>query len=241
MLRIDTGLVTPPSSSRSSPVSNKTVVLHKTTRASPSPELYKAFGITSFQSPLMPGNSKVKEVPFTWDQIRYIIAANDLDLFARSPQETEHYLKFKAHLKSQGTSIQDYLVEHELQWQHIQPSDHPLFGDVTDIKVMYNKFPYYFPDDVTHLCVWTKVPIPDDPTNPDGDISPATRRLIDTFIRKIFKGSDLVWFRNWTALQSVRAISHCHVIVRNIDPALLKSLLAGDFEALTPADYASLA
>lgn len=35
---------------------------------------------------------------------------------------------------------------------------------------------------------------------------------------------DVLWFRNWTSLQSVRAIEHVHILVRDAPKDLIESL-----------------
>lgn len=240
MLTVDTGLATPPPSRGLPHTPTCGQSFSQPSARAPLPDVYKAWGIDVIDSPLMPGTLKVKQQPFSWTQVQEIVATNDLDLFARLAPGTDEYLAFKAQLKRQGTTIQDYLVRHELEWADVQIPDHKLFTVKDDIKVMYNKFPYYFEDNVTHLCVWTKVPIPNDPNSATGDISAYTRAVIDTFVRKLFPNSQLVWFRNWAALQLVRAISHCHVIIKDVDPKLLARALAGDFDVLTEADYKAI-
>ena len=59
---------------------------------------------------------------------------------------------------------------------------------------------------------------------------PAAKELIESFVDRTFKqplargvtSTDRVlWFKNWTALQSVRTLEHFHVMVRDADKSLL--------------------
>jgi hypothetical protein len=60
-------------------------------------------------------------------------------------------------------------------------------------------------------------------------MTPESRALVQSFVKKTFidalgpDGEDRVlWFKNWVALQSVRALEHVHVLVRNADADILE-------------------
>ncbi|GMM36588.1 Htc1 protein [Saccharomycopsis crataegensis] len=179
--------------------------------------------------------------PLSWERIKWIVGNNKLELFARSPTEAKKYKEFRDSFKSSSstTSLYKRLVCQQLQWAPLSIINDPniadtdieissasktLFYAASDIKILKNDFPYHFEKAVTHLLVWTKVPIPSDPQSKDGDISPATRRVINKYISKTFMSSNegsrmrvesgnIMWFRNWSALQSVKQISHIHVLI----------------------------
>ncbi|KAI5952995.1 hypothetical protein CANMA_005020 [Candida margitis] len=202
--------------------------------------------------------------PFTWTQIQQIVNANQLESFARSEEQYYKYQQFKSDLSSQGITLNDHVLKDELQWKQSdircqtspatkslpreysisQPQDLIFYSD-DDIKIIYNKFPYYFKDSVIHLCVWSKLIIPDDINSPEGDISPLTKRIIERYLKKTFidKGvskNNLVWFRNWTSLQSVRSVSHIHVLLHDVDDGLIQKLLGTSGNTLTLEDYKEL-
>jgi hypothetical protein len=61
-------------------------------------------------------------------------------------------------------------------------------------------------------------------TSDTGDLTPSSRRLVQEFVRTAFEeklgveGADKVlWFKNWTGLQSIRSLDHIHVLVRDIE------------------------
>ncbi|ODV80872.1 uncharacterized protein CANTADRAFT_47954 [Suhomyces tanzawaensis NRRL Y-17324] len=186
--------------------------------------LYKQFNIKIVHHHTMPNPSKVKKTPFSWLEIRYIISTNQLELFARSQEATDRYLKFKQHLKDQNVGIMDHVLNNELQWDAagLRTGD-SLFTNPQDLKIIYNQFPYYVPHNVKHFCVWTKVRICGDPNSPIGDILPQTRDVISRYVEKTFvekyglSWDQIVWFRNWDSLQSVKSISHIHVIVKDLE------------------------
>lgn len=211
------------------------------------------FSLKVVHSPGMPP-SKIKEEPYTWEEIVAIVKNNQLEKFARSAAQTESYHSFKAALKDAKTSVFKFLLVNQLHWydpkhnncipidQINELEDHEikivaasdkLFGHESDVKILPNHFPYYFPSDVSHLCVWLKTRIQNDPHSPYGDISPKTRQEIDAYVRRTFvenlgiDPSNICWFRNWEALQSVKLISHIHVIVKGLTEEQKAKVLYG--------------
>lgn len=198
--------------------------------------------------------------PFTWSQIQQIVKSNKLELFARSEEQFSKYYQFKNDLSLQGIALNDYVLNEELEWKQSdirsqtgatsleysisQPQDLILYND-DDVKIIYNKFPYYFENSVLHLCVWSKLTIPNDVNSPVGDISPLTKHIIErylqnTFIDKGVSPDDILWFRNWSSLQSVRSVSHIHVLLHDVDDSLLQKLLRAAGNTLTLDDYREL-
>lgn len=90
---------------------------------------------------------------------------------------------------------------------------------------------------ITHLIIWLKSRIQVDE---EGDPTIEMRRRIDSFVDSTFKSqiksvSDsseedrerVMWFRNRTQWQSVRAVEHVHVLVRDVDEALIEKWTGG--------------
>lgn len=105
-------------------------------------------------------------------------------------------------------------------------SDIP-FAEPSDYRVLINDWPYGLTPDITHIVVWTRTLIPTDPET--GDVTPESRQLIREFVKTYFvdslgSGSEhrVMWFKNWVSLQSVRALEHIHVLVKDVDPAVLQ-------------------
>lgn len=71
--------------------------------------------------------------------------------------------------------------------------------------------------------VWTKCSIPTAP--PKGDLTPEARALIDRYVKATFAdrlGEDnVLWFKNWASIQSVRSVEHIHVLLRRVKEDLL--------------------
>ncbi|KAK4694265.1 hypothetical protein P7C71_g3289, partial [Lecanoromycetidae sp. Uapishka_2] len=103
--------------------------------------------------------------------------------------------------------------------------------DPSDFKILLNDWPYGISSEITHMIVWSKVPIPDQ--KPDGYLTPESAALIRDFVQRTFidrlaaAGVEhpedcVLWFRNWTGLQSVPGLEHIHICVRNAPHGLLE-------------------
>lgn len=97
------------------------------------------------------------------------------------------------------------------------------FEDSDDYKILRNDWPYALTPDITHLVVWLKNQIPVDEAT--GDVTPESRHRIEDFVDRTFveglgqsddAKDNVLWFKNWAQLQSVRGLEHIHVLVRNV-------------------------
>lgn len=114
------------------------------------------------------------------------------------------------------------------------------FTDPNDYKILLNDWPYGFTSDVTHIVIWSKVRIPEQ--KPEGYLRPESAALVERFVQRTFveplssqrskedvagdsdrEHDRVLWFRNWTGLQSVRGLEHVHVLVRDAPRDLLDS------------------
>ena len=79
------------------------------------------------------------------------------------------------------------------------------------------------------MLVWTKTRIAVDDVR--GDVTGESRERIVAFVERYFVrelegteqgGKDQVlWFKNWVSLQSVRGVDHVHVLVRDVPEDVL--------------------
>jgi hypothetical protein len=98
------------------------------------------------------------------------------------------------------------------------------FENERDYKILPNDWPYGLADGITHIIVWLKTRLESEPVR--GDLTEESRRLVERYIEKTFvdplrhlPGSaeeKVMWFRNWTGLQSVPGLEHAHVLVRDV-------------------------
>jgi hypothetical protein len=140
----------------------------------------------------------------------------------------------------------NYICQRRLQWQ--MPLDtagstaiqRPLaafknprpFADPEDYKILRNDWPYGLTPGISHLIVWLRTPIA--VKSEEGHLTDESRLLIDTFVRQTFvdrlardpriasdAASHVLWFKNWVGLQSVRALEHVHILVRDVPEDIL--------------------
>lgn len=120
-------------------------------------------------------------------------------------------------------------------------------------KILLNDWPYGFDSRIVHLVVWTKFPLPPDPTSEKGDISPQTSQMISKFVRETFgvemkkkkkksqkekkegqrdaegeEEENVVWFLNWASLKSIHAVEHFHVLLFEPDEEFVERVTRGD-------------
>lgn len=143
-------------------------------------------------------------------------------------------MDWTAATKAEYGSMTNYLLQHRLPkaWGGLPftPASKTAFADPSDYRVLINDWPYGLTPDITHIVVWTRTLIPTDPDS--GDVTPESRQLIRDFVQTYFVdklGSDaadrVMWFKNWVSLQSVRALEHIHVLVKDVDQAQLRELV----------------
>ncbi|KAK0710890.1 hypothetical protein B0H67DRAFT_494201, partial [Lasiosphaeris hirsuta] len=172
----------------------------------------------------------------TWDDLRSIVQNNELSVLKRKPSDLRRYIKWTAETKAEYGSMTNYLLAHRLPKSWGLPPFNPVsavpFEEPSDFEVLLNDWPYGFVPGITHIVVWTRTTIPIDLDK--GDLTPESRKLVADFIERHFVDSlgpggeeKVVWFKNWVALQSVRALEHIHVLVRDVDPAIIKKWTQG--------------
>lgn len=166
-----------------------------------------------------------------WEELRDIIKTNNLAVLKRKPSDLRRYMKWTAETKARYGSMTNYLLAHRLPkaWGRppFTPASNIPFADSSDYRVLINDWPYGFTPGITHIVVWSRTTIPTD--SEKGDMTPQSRKIVGDFVKRFFVdrlgpgGEDQVmWFKNWVALQSVRSLDHIHVMVRDVEPDLLE-------------------
>jgi len=138
-----------------------------------------------------------------------------------------------------------FLLRERLQWTPLPSSDvlsgptfacksQTPFADPADYKILRNDWPYGLAGGIIHICVWLKTRLP--VSAKTGDLTEEGRRMVEKFVTTEFEqklgveGRDKVlWFKNWTGLQSVRGLEHIHVLVRHIDREKLDQIITSSF------------
>ncbi|KAL1847199.1 hypothetical protein Plec18167_002042 [Paecilomyces lecythidis] len=105
------------------------------------------------------------------------------------------------------------------------------FADPEDYRVLRNDWPYGLAPGITHLVVWLKTPVAVKPE--DGDVTDESRARIEEFVQRTFVDrlkragfanpkENVMWFKNPVALQSVRALEHVHVLVKDVPDEIIE-------------------
>lgn len=158
-------------------------------------------------------------------------AKNELETLKRFPSDLRRYMAWSRDIKARYGSITSFVINERLHWrpeESASPSTPPTFAHQSDVPfaersdyaVLINDWPYGFTDNITHICVWSKVPIAVDDQR--GDVTPESRRLIEEFVDEYFVQpladgrNRVMWFKNWVSLQSVRGVDHIHVLVDDV-------------------------
>lgn len=148
-------------------------------------------------------------------------------------------------IKTAYGSITNYICQKRLHWTSASSPDiaqikynNPTpFADASDFRVLRNDWPYGLTPDIRHIVVWSKTPIATKPEN--GDVTDESRALIEAFVDRTFvrrlqsdpafaglakdviRDQNILWFKNWTSLQSVRSLEHFHLLVRGIPDEII--------------------
>ena len=122
----------------------------------------------------------------------------------------------------------NYVSQERLHWgptaSGVPPRNPVNFADEADYKILLNDWPYGCDGGIYHLVVWMKTKLPVNPK--DGSLVEESRQIIEKFVDRVFRKplegngdgerDKVLWFKNWTALQSVAALEHFHVLVRDV-------------------------
>lgn len=185
-----------------------------------------------------------------WEDLKAIIARNDLGILKRKPSDLRRYLAWTAEIKAQYGTITNYICQRRLGWHlpdpdttntagatesgAVFPFKNPIpFADPADYKILRNDWPYGVTSDIAHMVVWLRTPVAVKQEN--GDVTDESRALIEGFVQRTFVArlareggrysnpqEHVLWFKNWTALQSVRSLEHIHVLVRGVSEDILQ-------------------
>ncbi|KFA70417.1 hypothetical protein S40285_00626 [Stachybotrys chlorohalonatus IBT 40285] len=166
----------------------------------------------------------------TWDQVRDIVRSNQLERFQRWPSELRRYKAYTHGLARRYGSVASFVLTHRLGWDWpLEPKGAP-FQHPEDYRILHNDWPYGIDSRIVHLVVWTKFALKEDPST--GDLTDHARAEIDAFVTTTFRRrapqTQLLWFKNWSALKSVHAVEHFHVMLLDPDPAFIREITNGD-------------
>ncbi|KAJ5826390.1 hypothetical protein N7474_003528 [Penicillium riverlandense] len=217
-----------------------------------------AFNLTELDHKLLAMND-ADFVPHDWDDLKDIIARDDLGALKRRPSDLRRYLAWSRETKMRYGTVMEYICQRRLNWQSTPTSPagsesegsnstatptaapagtvfafkNPVpFADPEDYKILRNDWPYGVSPGISHLVVWLRTPIA--VKSYEGHLTDESRALIVDFVQKKFVArlaqdperfpdpqSHVMWFKNWVGLQSVRALEHVHILVRDVPEEIL--------------------
>ncbi|KAK0119040.1 hypothetical protein ONS95_007904 [Cadophora gregata] len=166
----------------------------------------------------------------TWGEVRQAIAINALDAFQRIPSDLRRYLAYNHYLKEKYGSVMNFVLRERLDWTEPIVPDAKLFEKESDLKILWNDWPYGIDAKIVHLVVWTKFELEDDPKT--DDLTDESRAMIEEFVERTFRdvvgAENVIWFKNWRSLKSIGTVEHFHVMLYDPDPDFVRKITNGD-------------
>jgi len=77
-----------------------------------------------------------------------------------------------------------FVLQERLHWRNLTPRSSIPFSEPSDVKILYNDWPYGVDQKIVHLVIWTKFDLEDDPST--DDLTPKARKEIDEYVNKTF-------------------------------------------------------
>lgn len=124
----------------------------------------------------------------SWEQVKYFVATNQLELFRRVPSDLRRYRMFVHDLTRKYGSVMNFVLAERLGWTEdaLVPKGAP-FEFEEDYRVLFNDWPYGIDEKIVHLVVWTKFEL-EEMQDETGDMTPGARQQVENFVRKKFSG-----------------------------------------------------
>lgn len=154
------------------------------------------------------------------------------------------YIEWSRQTKARYGTITNYICEVRLQWKASRAEKtgpvfdcrNPIpFVDEEDYKILPNDWPYGLDEGIVHMVVWLKNKVPAEP--PLGHMTAEGCAMVQEFVQRKFidRVRDLpgpeekvLWFKNWSALQSVPGLEHVHVLVRDVPEDIILEWTKGE-------------
>ncbi|KAK4937490.1 hypothetical protein LTR66_015186 [Elasticomyces elasticus] len=173
---------------------------------------------------------------FSWEDCKLLVTSNTIDKFQRPPLALRRYIRYMYGLRQHYGSVMTFIQKERLGWRSLEPTSTVPFVDPSDYKILYNDWPYGIDGVVVHLVVWVKFDLPNDPDT--GEVKPEYASLVTEFINRTFCSDfgvqdgvpedDVLWFKNWDNLKSVKALEHFHVMLREASQEFLNRITNND-------------
>ena len=176
-----------------------------------------------------------------------------LNELRRYPANRIRYKTWAREIRSDYGTVPNYVSIERLGWgplasctapasstapsAGLAPRGKTLLADPSDYKLLWNDWPYgSIAPGIAHLVLWSKVPFEADRVT--GILDPPSQAIVKDFIeREIVQRlvrtegvsaddarSRILWFKNGEALQSVRALEHIHLLLKDAPQTVLVEL-----------------
>jgi len=171
-------------------------------------------------------------------------ATNNLEALKRTPSSLRAYLTWSAAQKLTYGTMTNFILRERLHWTPLEEGTFRFeiknptpFADTRDYRVLRNDWPYALEKGIVHLVVWLKTPLP--VLEETGELTEEGYAMVRRFVKERFtenlrergvlgweqkEEEKVLWFKNFTRLQSVRALEHVHVLVRGVPGKVLGEL-----------------
>jgi hypothetical protein len=185
-----------------------------------------------------------------------------LDELKRRPANRIRYKAWAREIRSDYGTVPNYVSIERLGWgplagctapasstapsSGLAPREETLLADPSDYKLLWNDWPYgSIAPGIVHLVLWSKVPFEADRVT--GILDSPSQAIVKDFIeREIVQRlvrtegvsaddarSRILWFKNGESLQSIRALEHIHILLKDAPQTVLVEL-TGDEEPSGP-------
>lgn len=121
----------------------------------------------------------------SWPAVRQIIKNNRLDAFQRVPSDLRRYLAYIYSIKKSHGSVMNFVLKERLGWEEPIVAKGNPFEEESDVKILWNDWPYGIDERIVHLVVWTKFELEDDAKT--GDLTDEARGNIEGFVERVFR------------------------------------------------------
>lgn len=176
----------------------------------------------------------------SWQQAKQLVERGQLELLQRSPECTALYRKHKDALTGDIAldvcnklhwSLQQIVFLNTVKYPLVPDKIAAAFSDAALFKATANEFPYWFEPSVSHLLIWSKISLP--------IYCAGSERIETTLYNKIqhflrynleqrlgIPRENYCFFINYSRLQSVKGVSHIHLLLHTTDPHLVTQVLS---------------
>ena len=173
----------------------------------------------------------------SWDQICGFIASGALERLHRTFQVTARYQEYRKQLSLENTTVADAILDRKLCWDRtelasLDPRTTPPLSSTQLYKLLKNDFPYDLDPRAHHLVLWSKIYIPLYPHPNSREMDPTVRDLIQSFLEAnlaLYNIHKFTWFINYPHLQSVKTLSHIHILIFTEDTKVIDEILKKGF------------